>query len=37
VVFHHSVHSGQANQQYIEQAQAWFNSMWDNISYELPA
>ena len=37
VVFHHSVHSGHADQQYIEQAQAWFNSMWDNISYELPA
>ena len=21
----------------VEQARAWFNSMWDNISYEFPA
>ncbi len=38
VVFHHSVHSGQpADPPYIEQARAWFNAMWDNISYEFPA
>jgi hypothetical protein len=38
VVFHHSVHSGQpADQAYVEQAQSWFDSMWDNISYEFPA
>jgi hypothetical protein len=37
VVFHHSAINGQANRQYIQQAQAWFDSMWDNISYELPA
>ena len=38
VVFHHSVHSGQpADPPYIEQTRAWFNAMWDNISYEFPA
>ena len=38
VVFHHSVHSGQAaDVPYVEQARAWFDSMWDNISYEFPA
>jgi hypothetical protein len=38
VVFHHSIHSGQpADQPYVEQARAWFDSMWDNISYEFPA
>jgi hypothetical protein len=38
VLFHHSVHSGQATDvPYIEQAQNWFNSMWETISYELPA
>jgi hypothetical protein len=38
VVFHHSIHSGQpADLPYVEQARAWFNSMWDNISYEFPA
>jgi hypothetical protein len=38
VVFHHSIHSGQpADIPYVEQVRAWFNSMWDNISYEFPA
>jgi hypothetical protein len=38
VVFHHSVHSGQPTDiPYIEQAQTWFTSMWETISYELPA
>ena len=38
VVFHHSVHSGQpADPPYIDQTRAWFNAMWDNISYEFPA
>ena len=35
VVFHHSVHSGQPTDiPYIDQARAWFDSMWDTISYE---
>ena len=34
----YSVHSGQpADPPYIEQTRAWFNAMWDNISYEFPA
>jgi hypothetical protein len=38
VVFHHSVHSGQPTDiPYIDQAQTWFTSMWETISYELPA
>jgi len=38
VVFHHSAHSGQPTDiPYIEQARAWFTSMWDTISYEYPA
>jgi hypothetical protein len=38
VVFHHSVHSGQATDiPYIQQARTWFTSMWDTISYEYPA
>jgi len=38
VVFRHSAASGdQADAQFVDQAQAWFNSMWDNISYEFPA
>jgi len=38
VVFHHSVHSGQATDvPYIEHARTWFTSMWDTISYEHPA
>jgi len=38
VVFHHSLRSGQpADAAYIEQAQAWFDSMWQTISYEYPA
>ncbi len=38
VVFHHSARSGQpADAAYIEQAQTWFDSMWQTISYEYPA
>ena len=38
VVFHHSVHSSQpADAPFVDQARAWFNTMWDNISYEFPA
>ena len=38
VVFHHSLHSGQATDiPYIQQARTWFTSMWDTISYEYPA
>jgi hypothetical protein len=38
VVFHHSAHSGQPTDlAYIDQARAWFTSMWDTISYEFPA
>jgi hypothetical protein len=37
VVFHHSVHSGQpADKAYVDQACSWFESMWENISYEFP-
>lgn len=38
VVFHHSIHSSQpADAPYVDQARAWFDSMWDHISYEFPA
>jgi hypothetical protein len=38
VVFHHSTRSGHpADEPYVEQARAWFTSMWDNLSYEFPA
>lgn len=38
VVFHHSAHSGQpADVPYVEQVRAWFDSMWEKISYEFPA
>jgi hypothetical protein len=38
VVFHHSAHSGHpADAPYVEQARAWFTSMWDNLSYEFTA
>jgi hypothetical protein len=38
VVFHHSANSGHpADEPYVEQARAWFTSMWDTISYEYPA
>ncbi len=37
VVFHHSAHSGQpTDAAYIDQAQAWFDSMWRTVSYEYP-
>jgi hypothetical protein len=38
VVFRHSKATGDtADAQFVDQAQAWFNSMWDHISYEFPA
>jgi hypothetical protein len=38
VVFRHSARNGDdADAQFVEQAQGWFNSMWDHISYEFPA
>jgi hypothetical protein len=38
LVFRHSKTSGDAaDAQFVEQAQAWFDSMWDHISYEFPA
>jgi hypothetical protein len=38
VVFHHSIHSSQpADLPYVGQSRAWFDSMWDRISYEFPA
>jgi hypothetical protein len=38
LVFHHSTRTGQPVQAaYIEQAQSWFDTMWDTISYEIPA
>jgi hypothetical protein len=38
VVFHHSARSGQpADASYIEQAQSWFDTMWQTVSYEYPA
>jgi hypothetical protein len=38
VVFRHSKTTGDtADAQFVDQAQAWFNSMWNHISYEFPA
>jgi hypothetical protein len=38
VVFRHSTTSGdEADTRFVEQAQGWFDSMWDHISYEFPA
>jgi hypothetical protein len=38
VVFRHSKRSGNpADTQFVEQAQSWFDSMWNHISYEFPA
>jgi hypothetical protein len=38
VVFRHSARSGNpTDAQFVEQAQGWFDSMWDHISYEFPA
>jgi hypothetical protein len=38
VVFRHSKATGDtADAQFVDQAQGWFNSMWDHISYEFPA
>jgi hypothetical protein len=38
VVFRHSARSGHpADEQFVEQAQGWFDGMWDHISYEFPA
>jgi len=38
VVFRHSKTTGDtADAQFVDQAQAWFDSMWDHISYEFPA
>jgi hypothetical protein len=38
VVFRHSAAGGDAaDAQFVEQAQGWFDSMWDHISYEFPA
>jgi hypothetical protein len=38
VVIHHSIHTGQpADKSYVDQARSWFDSMWENISYEFPA
>jgi hypothetical protein len=38
IVFRHSATTGdQADGQFIEQAQGWFDSIWDNVSYEFPA
>ena len=38
VVFRHSKTTGdEADAKFVEQSQAWFNSMWDHISYEFPA
>jgi hypothetical protein len=37
-VFRHSKTSGNAaDTQFVDQAQGWFDSMWDHISYEFPA
>lgn len=37
-VFRYSLASGEAaDAQFIEQAQGWFDSIWDSISYEFPA
>ena len=38
VVFRHSKATGDtADAQFVDQAQGWFNSMWDHISYKFPA
>jgi len=38
MVFRYSGASGEtADTQFIEQSQAWFDSIWDSISYEFPA
>jgi hypothetical protein len=38
MVFRYTQASGQdADAQFIDQSQAWFNSVWDTISYEFPA
>lgn len=38
LIFHHSVRSGQAvDKAYVDPARSWFDSMWENISYEFPA
>ena len=38
VVFRHSKATGDAaDAQFVDQAQAWFDSMWDHISYQFPA
>ena len=38
VVFRHSKTTGEAaDAQFVDQAQGWFDSMWDHISYEFPA
>jgi hypothetical protein len=38
VVFRHSKTTGDtADAQFVEQAQVWFDSMWDHVSYEFPA
>jgi hypothetical protein len=38
VVFRHSTRSDDpADARFVEQAQGWFDSMWDHISYEFPA
>jgi len=37
VVFRHSKAAGdETDAQFVDQAQGWFNAMWDNISYEFP-
>jgi hypothetical protein len=38
MVFRYTEDSGEtADAQFIEQAQGWFDSIWDNVSYEFPA
>jgi hypothetical protein len=38
MVFRHSKTTGDAaDAQFVDQAQGWFDSMWDHISYEFPA
>jgi hypothetical protein len=37
VVFRHSKAAGdETDDQFVDQAQGWFNAMWDHISYEFP-
>jgi hypothetical protein len=36
VVFRHSTRGDAADAQFVKQAQGWFDSMWDHISYEFP-